>query len=124
MSDAPSSRKKLRRGPVDQNNKFCRSEAAQNPINSQERSPDLDQNETDIGPIYMIKGLNQVQFEDEGIDIFCFNRVESLLNNTNWLDDLTVFKEVELFLGDTIVQKGLDPNRNDLRDQFIQQITQ
>ena len=72
----------------------------------------------------MIKGLNQVQFEDEGKDIFCFNRVESLLNNTNWLYDLTVFKETELFLSYTRVEKGLDPDCNDLRDKFIQQIAQ
>ena len=60
MSNAPSSRKKLRWGPIDQDNKISRGEVAHNPINSQERSSDLDQDETDIGPIYMIKGLNRV----------------------------------------------------------------
>ena len=55
----------------------------------------MDQDETDIGPIYMIKCLNQVQFEDEGIDIFGFDGVESLLNNSYWLCDLSVFKEAK-----------------------------
>ena len=98
-----SSWKKLRGGPINQHNKICIGETAQNPIKCQEGNPDLDQDETDIGPIYMIEGLNQVQFEDEGTNIFCFNEVESLLNNSNWLSDLSVFKEAKLFSRDTRV---------------------
>ena len=63
----------------------------------------MDQDETDICLINTIEGLNQVQFEDEGIDIFRFNGVESLLNNSNRLSDLTIFKEAKLFSRDTRV---------------------
>ena len=58
----------------------------------------MDQYEMDEDPVNMVKGFNQIQFEDEGTEIFGFNRVESFLNNTNWIDDLTVFKEPNLLL--------------------------
>ena len=51
----------------------------------------MDQDETDIGPIHMIKFLDQVQFEYEGTYIFGFNRVESLLNNSYRLSDQSIF---------------------------------
>ena len=63
----------------------------------------MNQDEMDIGPVNTIKGLNQVQFEDEGTDILCFNSTESLFYNTDRLNNLMVLKEAILFLGDTRV---------------------
>ena len=113
MSYAPRSGEKLRWGAIDQDREICRSEASHNPFNCQERNPNLDQNEMDKGPIHTVKGLNQVQFLDDGTDILCFNSMESLLYNTDRLNNLTVLKEAILFLGDTRVQKRLDPDSND-----------
>ena len=103
MSYASRSGEKLRWGAIDQDREICRSEAIHNLINFQERNPNLDQNETDKGPIHTVEGLNQVQFEDEGTDILCFNSMESLFYNTDRLNNLMVLKEAILFLGDTRV---------------------
>ena len=85
--------KKLRGGPINQDNKISRGETAHNPIESKKWNPNLNQNESDKGPIHMIKCLDEIQFEYEGTNVFSFNRVENLLNNSYRLNDLSIFKE-------------------------------
>ena len=58
----------------------------------------MNQYETDEDLVNTVKGFNQVQFEDASIEILGFNRVESFLNNSNRLNDLTIFKEPEFLL--------------------------
>ena len=74
-------------------------------------------------PINTIKILDQIQLENEGTYILSLNRMESLLNNTNRLNGLSVLKKAILFLRDTGIQGGLKPDNNNFGDQFIQQIT-
>ena len=73
----------------------------------------MDQNESNIRPVHTIKCLNQIQFEDNCTDILGFHSMESLLNNTNRLDNLAVLKKTILFLGNTRVQKRLEPDSDD-----------
>ena len=114
MFDAMRSKEKLRRGTIYKDRKICRGEASHNLINNQEWYPNLDQNEMDIRPIHTIKSLHQIQFEDECTDILIFYSMESLLYNTYRLNNLTVFKKTILFLGNTRLQKRLEPDSNDL----------
>ena len=106
LSDSTRGWKKLRGGPINQNSKVDRGETAHDPIDREEWNPNLNQNQMDIGPIYSIKSLDEVQFKYEGTDVFSFDRVENLLHNANWLSDLATFQEAKFFWWDTQVQKG------------------
>ena len=58
----------------------------------------MNENEANISPVDSIKSFYQIKFEDKGTEIFCFDRVEGLLDNTNRFSNLPVLKEPKLFL--------------------------
>ena len=54
-------------------------------------TPNLDKNESNVGPINTVKILHQVQFEDESTSVFGFHRMECLLDDTDRFNNLAVF---------------------------------
>ena len=111
LSDTPGSREEVRGGTIDQNNKGSRGDTAHNPVDKLKGSTNLNQYETDKGPVNPVKGFDQVKFEDKGTEMFGLDGVERFLYNANGINNLTILEKSELLLRNANIQEGFNSGR-------------
>ena len=123
MPNSTGGREKTGGGPINQDSKVYRGDAAHDPVDSEKRDTNLNEDKPDICPVNTVKSLCEVQLEDKSTGILDFNRVKHFLNNTNRLNDLTVLKKPELFMRYAYIKEGFQSSSNNFSNEFVKEVT-